>query len=75
MKFVIVMEPMAIEAAVVPLASTWDPDFFKKTEDEQLTDMGYEQQFVRSWDLLHSFGISLSVVVCIRSISHSCPIG
>jgi hypothetical protein len=40
-----------------------------------LTDMGYEQQFVRSWDLLHSFGISLSVVVCIRSISHSCPTG
>jgi hypothetical protein len=62
------MEATAFEvdvAATTPL--TWDPDFFKKIEDDKIINLGYKQQFDRNLNLWQSFGISLSVMVSISA--------
>lgn len=64
------METMAVENIGVAIKdSSWDPDFFKRVEDDKLAKMGYKQQMERNWNLIQSCGISLSAMVSISAYS------
>lgn len=37
----------------------------KSTDEGRLNELGYKQELQREWTLLHNFGVSFSIIVCI----------
>lgn len=43
----------------------------EEKDAEELAEFGYKQELKRDWGLMHNFGISFSIIVCL-SLSLSC---
>ena len=34
-------------------------------DEDRLAELGYKQELKRNWSLLHNFGVSFSIIVCL----------
>ena len=51
------------------MADHLEHHFSHQAQDEStLAEIGYKQELNRDWSLLHNFGISFSIIVCISSM-------
>ena len=39
----------------------------EEQDEEELAEFGYKQELRRDWGLMHNFGISFSIIVCLSS--------
>ncbi len=39
----------------------------QERDEELLKELGYKQELRRDWGLMHNFGISFSIIVCLRA--------
>jgi hypothetical protein len=37
-------------------------------DEHRLADLGYKQELVRDWSVLHNFGVSFSIIVGFRAL-------
>lgn len=37
----------------------------QSTDEGRLAELGYKQELKRDWGLLHNFGVSFSIIVCV----------
>lgn len=35
-------------------------------DEDRLAELGYKQELTRNWSLLHNFGVSFSIIVCLH---------
>lgn len=41
----------------------------EEQDAEELAEFGYKQELKRDWGLMHNFGISFSIIVCLPFIA------
>lgn len=41
----------------------------KDRDEDRLAELGYKQELRRDWSMLHNFGVSFSIIVCMQATS------